>query len=230
MKYEKNEATWMSVQEAPTWDRPREKMEVKGPSGLSDLELLMLIVSAGSADRSVLDISKELLDLLDRNPDAGMKEIESIKGMGKAKSSAVAAALELGRRRRSSSGQVITCPGDIYREVRHFAERDQECFIVVVLNGAHEVLRVFVATVGLVNKTLVHPREIFSDPIARRATAIAVAHNHPSGNLDPSAEDKAVTRRLIEAGQILGIKVLDHVIFTKKGYYSFLEHSLMEAN
>ena len=125
-------------------------------------------------------------------------------------------------------GPSISSPGDIFREVRHYATRDQEQFIVLVLNGAHEVLNVFVATVGLVNKTLVHPREIFSDAIQRRGTAIAIAHNHPSGKLEPSEDDINVTKRILISGDILGIKVLDHIIFSSSSYYSFLEHGLMD--
>ena len=228
MIYEKNKAIWMNIREMEEQDRPREKLERKGPESLSDLELVMLLVSSGTLDRSVNEISDELLDLLDRDEDPDLDRICAIRGMGKAKGTTVLAALELGRRRlrKMGVGATISSPGDIYREVRHYASRHQEQFIVLVLNGAHEVLNIFVATVGLVNKTLVHPREVFSDAIARRATAIAIAHNHPSGNLDPSEDDINVTRRIKAAGEILGIKVLDHLVFTDKGYYSFLEHSL----
>lgn len=229
MIYEKNKAIWMNIREMEEQDRPREKLERKGPGSLSDLELVMLLVSSGTLDRSVNEISDELLDLLDRDEDPDLDRICAIRGMGKAKGTTVLAALELGRRRlrKMGVGATISSPGDIYREVRHYASRHQEQFIVLVLNGAHEVLNIFVATVGLVNKTLVHPREVFSDAIARRATAIAIAHNHPSGNLDPSEDDINVTRRIKAAGEILGIKVLDHLVFTDKGYYSFLEHSLL---
>lgn len=98
---------------------------------------------------------------------------------------------------------------------------------MVLLNGAHEVLGTFVATIGLLNKTIVHPREVFADAIRSRAAAIAIAHNHPSGNIEPSQDDKDVTARLQKAGQILGIKLLDHLVFTDERYYSFLEHGLM---
>lgn len=229
MNYKKYEPIWMNVRDMDVQDRPREKMERKGPGSLSDLELVMLLVSVGTWDRNVAEVSKDILALLDRDNDPDMGELCLIKGLGKAKSTLLLAALELGRRRmrRAGAGTTISCPGDIYREVRHFSGRDQEQFIVLVLNGAHEVINVFVATIGLVNKTLVHPREVFSDAIERRATAIALAHNHPSGTLQPSDDDVAVTRRLVDSGNILGIKVLDHVVFTDKGYYSFLEHGLI---
>ena len=229
MRYEDNRTIWMSIRDVSLEDRPREKLEKKGAESLSDLELLMLLLSSGNGERNVSEVSNELLDILDRKEDPDLATLCAIKGMGKAKSSLVLAALELGRRRRRKLGigATISSPGDIYREVRHYSTRCQEQFIVLVLNGAHEVINTFVATIGLVNKTLVHPREVFSDAIARRATAIALAHNHPSGTLEPSDDDISVTERIRKSGDILGIKVLDHIIFTNRGYYSFLEHGLL---
>lgn len=229
MTYENSKAVWSALSEIERQDRPREKMELKGAESLSDLELIMLLVSSGTAERPVNEVSSELLTLLDKSEEPDYKSICAIKGLGRAKSSQILAALELGRRRmkKYGIGPSISSPGDIFREVRHYATRDQEQFIVLVLNGAHEVLNVFVATVGLVNKTLVHPREIFSDAIQRRGTAIAIAHNHPSGKLEPSEDDINVTKRILISGDILGIRVLDHIIFSGTGYYSFLEHGLM---
>lgn len=229
MTYENSKAVWSALSEIERQDRPREKMELKGAESLSDLELIMLLVSSGTAERPVNEVSSELLTLLDKSEEPDYKSICAIKGLGRAKCSQILAALELGRRRmkKYGIGPSISSPGDIFREVRHYATRDQEQFIVLVLNGAHEVLNVFVATVGLVNKTLVHPREIFSDAIQRRGTAIAIAHNHPSGKLEPSEDDINVTKRILISGDILGIRVLDHIIFSGTGYYSFLEHGLM---
>lgn len=230
MTYENSKAVWTALSEIERQDRPREKMELKGAESLSDLELIMLLVSSGTAERPLNEVSSELLTLLDKSEEPDYKSICAIKGLGRAKSSQILAALELGRRRmkKYGIGPSISSPGDIFREVRHYATRDQEQFIVLVLNGAHEVLNVFVATVGLVNKTLVHPREIFSDAIQRRGTAIAIAHNHPSGKLEPSEDDINVTKRILISGDILGIKVLDHIIFSSSSYYSFLEHGLMD--
>ena len=140
----------------------------------------------------------------------------------------IKAAIELGRRACGRNGRVVVSPDDVYKEVRHFAfDNRQERMIVVLLNGAHEVMRALVATQGLLNRTIAHPREIYSDAIKERAAAIAIAHNHPSGCIEPSNEDKEVTRRLSEAGNILGIKLLDHLIITPDRYYSFLEHGLI---
>lgn len=227
MKYERNIPVTLSVREMPIQDRPREKMDEKGASALSDLELLMILLSSGSGVRKVNEIAADLLELLDCKPDPDIYEISQISGIGKAKASVISAALEIGRRRINRNGAVINCPRDIFMEVKHFANRQQEQMIIVVLNGAHEILNIFTATVGLVNRTLVHPREVFAEAISRRASAIAIAHNHPAGTTFPSEEDIKITQRIVKSGEILGIRVVDHIIFTTKDYYSFAEHSLL---
>lgn len=208
-------------------DRPRERLERLGIEALSDKELLMLLIGSGSSRRNVEELADELLADLDRNPRLSAADIMKISGIGIAKASAIGAALELGRRRVSKRAPSISNPSDIYREIRHFSSREQESLVVVMLNGAHEVIGTFVATVGLLNKTIVHPREVYAAAIKERAAAIAIAHNHPSGNVLPSDDDKDVTVRIRKAGDILGIKLLDHLVFTDEKYYSFLEHGLM---
>lgn len=227
MRYSKNPTTTLSVREMPISDRPREKQLSKGSSALTDLELLMILLQSGTEKRRVNEIAEDLLLLLDMNPDATLDEISSISGIGNAKAATVAACLEIGRRRVQEKRPIISSPKDIFDELRHYAERKQEQFIVLSANGAHEIINIFTASVGLVNRTLVHPREVFADPLMRRATAIAVAHNHPSGVLEPSDEDVRVTERLIKAGEILGIKVIDHVVFSRTNFFSFVEHGLM---
>jgi DNA repair protein RadC len=147
--------------------------------------------------------------------------------MGDAKACAIASAIELGRRFYSLKDRRITSPKDVYPLISHFADRKQEHFLCISLNGAHEVIFTRQITSGLVNKTVVHPREIFADPITDRACAIIVAHNHPSGNLEPSKEDVEITKRLRESGDVLGIPLLDHIVFSLSGYYSFVEHGVI---
>lgn len=115
-------------------------------------------------------------------------------------------------------------PADILPEVRRFAKSDQEHFLVITLSGSHCIQKVHVVTKGLLNRTVVHPREVFKHAFHDRSAAIIVAHNHPSQSVEPSAEDHELTRRLVQAGQLLGIPVLDHVVFSEDDYYSFLEH------
>lgn len=216
-----------SFRETRPEDRPREKISRLGAEALTDKELLMLLIGSGTSGRAVDEVAEDLLSRLDRSSSLSADEIMQIPGLGKAKASAIDAALELGRRRVQHRHRIIASPSDIFREIQHYASREQENLIVVMLNGAHEVIGTIVATVGLLNKTIVHPREVFADAIRSRAAAIVIAHNHPSGNIDPSEEDKEVTIRIRKAGEILGIKVLDHLVFTEDRYYSFLEHGLM---
>ena len=119
-------------------------------------------------------------------------------------------------------------PSDVFPLVAHFADLKQERFLTVSLNGAHEVIQTRTVSVGLVNRTLIHPREVFADALTDRACAIIVAHNHPSGQLTPSPEDKDITRRLRGAGELLGIPLLDHLVFSRQDFYSFVEHGLLD--
>ena len=226
----KLECEYRTLREAESGDKPRERLERLGIEALTDKELVMLVIGSGTVRRPVDEISEDLLELLDRTPEAKTEDIMLISGLGRAKASAIEAALELGRRRSHKKPRSITSPEDIYREIRHYSSREQESLVVVLLNGAHEAIGTFVATIGLLNKTIVHPREVFAPAISKRAAAVAIAHNHPSGNIEPSNDDKEVTFRLAEAGQILGIKLLDHLVFTEDRFYSFLEHGLLCNN
>ena len=133
------------------------------------------------------------------------------------------AAIEFARRRIKPEGAKIVTPADILLHVRHYADRKQEHFLCASINGANEILNIRVVSIGLIDRTHVHPREVFADALSDRASAIIVAHNHPSGGLEPSVADNKVTEQLKAAGQIIGITLLDHVIFDRTGYYSFLE-------
>jgi DNA repair protein RadC len=209
-------------------ERPREKLQAKGPEALSDLELLAILLGSGTKTGDVLTVAGRILKVLDgRNEKLSVEELQKIEGVGPAKASLIAAALEFARRRIRPEGLRISFPPDVLPLIRHFADRKQEHFICASLNGANEVIATRVVSVGLVNKTQVHPREVFADPLIDRASAVIVAHNHPSGSLEPSKEDIDITGQLKSAGEILGIRLLDHVIFNSKGYYSFLEKSLI---
>ncbi len=204
---------------------PRERFQQDGVAVLSDEELVSLLIGTGVAGRPVDKVSREVISLIDRRNGApASADLRTIPGLGPAKVAALAAAFELGRRVLAPQRRKIRSPSDVLPVVDRFVDRPQECFLALSLNGAHEVLAARVVTVGLVNRTIVHPREVFADPLTDRAASVILAHNHPSGSLEPSAEDVEVTRRLHSAGQLLGIPVLDHVIFSSRGYYSFLEH------
>lgn len=205
-------------------ERPRERLLAIGPRALTDIELLATIIGSGTRGRNVFSLANAALSILDRcSPEESPQELLRLPGLGKAKSAALAAALEFSRRRINPSGTRIRSSADVYPLVRYLSSRKQEHFLTISLNGANEVIAVRTVTIGLVNATQVHPREVFCDAITDRACGIIVAHNHPSGELQPSAEDIKVTDVLRQAGKILGIKLLDHLIFSERGYYSFRE-------
>ena len=205
--------------------RPREKLEASGPASLSDKELLAIILNTGIKGKNVLEVAEGLLGILDKNKDIpGINEISHLSGLGKTKACAVAAMLEFGRRRYGAYSAQIKNPADIFTLVRHYADRKQEHFISLSLNGANEVLAVRVVTIGLVNKTIIHPREVFADIIQDRAAAFCVAHNHPSGQLAGSPEDIEITECLRSAAAILGLHFIDHIIFSETSWWSFREN------
>jgi DNA repair protein RadC len=202
--------------------RPRERLCREGPSALSDKDLLAILLNTGVKGKNVFELATDILELLEKKQDMpSVKEISLLTGMGTAKSCVIAAMLEFGRRRWGIRGTKVRNPADLHPLIRHYADRRQERFLGISLNGAHEVIAIRVVTLGLVNRTIAHPREVFADMIADRANAAIVAHNHPSGTLKPSLEDDEVTARLSEAGLILGINLIDHMIFTESSYYSY---------
>lgn len=206
----------------------RERILRDGARSLSDKELLAAVLGSGSAGRSVSALATDVQNIIDRGkPDLDLALLEQLSGMGSAKVCAIAAAVELGRRFYAIRDNRVAMPKDVFPLISHFADRKQEYFICISLNGAHEVISARRVTQGLVNRTVVHPREIFADPITDRACAIVVAHNHPSGNIEPSKEDIDITSRLREAGDILGIPLLDHIVFSTSAYFSFVEHGLI---
>lgn len=217
--------TFRRIQDVPLTERPREKLKQKGAQALSDMELLAVLIGSGNHGTDVYGISGRLLKELDRNSHfPTVDALCAIKGIGSAKASLIVAAFEFSRRRIRPRNTKIAFPTDVYPLIRHIADRRQEHFICVSLNGANEVIAVRTVSVGLVNRALVHPREVYADPITDRAAAVVVAHNHPSGTLTPSQDDLAVTRQLKEAGLTLGVRLLDHIIFNHETYYSLMEN------
>lgn len=213
------------IQDLPTDERPREKLQCRGAQALSDVELLAVLLGSGNRHDDVLALSARLLKRLDRTgATPTVDDLLTVPGVGRAKACLVVAGLEFARRRIRPHGLKIAYPPDAYPLIRHLADRTREHFLCISLNGANEVIAVRTVSVGLVNRSLVHPREVFADPITDRASAVIVAHNHPSGNLAPSPDDLAITRQLKEAGTTLGIRLLDHIIFNHERHYSLLEN------
>jgi len=218
------------MQDIEEHDRPREKIQKKGVSCLSDQELIATILGSGVPGRNVRDLAKEISDLIERNPDAvGYQELAEIRGMGPAKISQIIACLELGRRKYSRQGRKpkISSPSDVLPLVSHLSGKKQEHFICITLNGANEPIETRTISMGLLNHSLVHPREVYADAITDRAASIICVHNHPSGTLEPSSQDLTITRQLADAGTIVGIRLLDHLIVTDSGWFSMKERGLI---
>ncbi len=225
----------MIIRELPTEERPREKLISLGSSVVSNAELLAILIGTGTKDRSALDLASALLaaeeDGLGNLAGSTPEEICRVSGMGIAKACRIIAAFELGRRlaTRPLPGKVlITSPesiADLFMEEMRYYRK--EFFKVLLLNSKGEIISIEKSSIGDLSSTIVHPREIFSGAIRRSAAAVVFVHNHPSGNPEPSGEDQEVTLRLIEAGKILGIRVLDHIIIGDGIYVSFRQRNLM---
>ena len=219
----------MKMTDRPKDLRPREKLQKKGAQALSDLELLQALIGSGNKQADVTKISKDVLKLLKENGgDIPFQLLSKVQGMGVAKSTEVVAAFELARRYLlDSEAPIIDSPEKAAEQLADIRDKKQEYFVCMTLDGANRLIAERVITIGTLNSSLVHPREVFADAITDRAASIIVAHNHPSGTLTPSEADVQVTQRIKEAGKLLGINLTDHVIITKTEYYSFTDDNKM---
>jgi len=217
-----------NIKDIPNFERPREKLAAKGPEALSDSELLAILLGSGVKGKDVFKVARAILRKLDNNKEkTDVKSLVSIEGVGFAKACQIMASFEFARRRLLNESIVIQKAEDLLPLISHIADKKQEYFLCISLNGANEVIGNRVVTVGLLNTNQVHPREVFVDAISDRAASVILAHNHPSGTLKVSHDDIATTKQLMDAGKILGISVLDHIIITKKGYLSLKEKGFM---
>ncbi|OGH56648.1 MAG: hypothetical protein A3G34_05000 [Candidatus Lindowbacteria bacterium RIFCSPLOWO2_12_FULL_62_27] len=215
------------IAKMPEADRPREKMVRKGPGSLTDAELIAVLLGTGTGERDVLKLAAAVERRFNgRRRVPTVAELKEIKGLGTAKACQIAAAYEIGRR-GAASGARVTGPESFLPHISFIATKRQEYLVCISLSGAGEVLGCRVVTVGILDSTMAHPREVFADPITDRAAAVVLAHNHPSGSARPSRRDLRLHRRLAEAGRILGIEVADHLILTRGEFFSFKKHGLI---
>jgi DNA repair protein RadC len=222
-----------TIKQLPPELRPRERLLEAGPSTLSDGELLGLLLGIGSREKTAVELAGEVISeagSLHGLYDVNAHELMEINGIGEAKACIILAAVELGRRIgqvRNPGRPMISSPADVDRLLRgRIANLDRENFVVVLLNTKNEVIGTPLISVGTLSASLVHPREVFKPAIRASAASVVLAHNHPSGKVELSREDREVTRRLVESAKILGIEVLDHVI-VGDGYYSMKEHGML---
>nr|VFK41612.1 MAG: DNA repair protein RadC [Candidatus Kentron sp. SD]VFK47536.1 MAG: DNA repair protein RadC [Candidatus Kentron sp. SD]VFK80238.1 MAG: DNA repair protein RadC [Candidatus Kentron sp. SD] len=215
------------INDIPTNDRPRERLLIKGAMSLSDQDLLAILLGRGIPGTDVLALAERLSKVIDKKGlDIEAKDLTEFDGIGDAKATLILAAIEFVRRRIKPEGIKIDRPSDLVAHIRHYADRKQEHFLCASVNGANEVIKIRVISIGLVDRSLAHPREVFAGPLSDRASALILAHNHPMGPLEPSPADMEITKRLRRAGDIMGIAVLDHVIFNRTWHFSFLDQGM----
>jgi DNA repair protein RadC len=224
----------VTIKSMPEDLRPRERMQKVGPGALSAAELLAIILRTGTPQESALELAHRILSDprgLRFLAEATIEELCQIKGIGLAKAAQIKAALELGKRLACLEPDlkpVIHSPQDACNLVmEEMCYLDREHFRVVLLNTKNRVLDIETVSIGSLNSSLVHPREVFKRAVQRSAAALILVHNHPSGDPSPSPEDLKITRRLCEAGQVIGIEVLDHIIIGDHLFVSFRERGLM---
>lgn len=202
--------------------RPREKLQARGAAALSDYELLMAMIGSGNAQADVTKIARDVRKILrEKGSDLAYEDLLKIKGLGAAKAAQLMAGFELWRRQfEVSERPIIDSAEKAVELLGDIRSKKQEYFVCLTLDGANRLIAKRVISIGTLTASLVHPREVFAEAITDRAASIIVAHNHPSGNLEPSIADKEVTERLRRAGEILGIEVLDHLILGGEGFRS----------
>lgn len=216
-------------------DKPREKLLSKGKAALSDSELLAILLGSGSQELSVVELSRYVLSFYDNDLNklarSTVPELMKFKGIGEAKAISVVSALELGRRRKNKSNgedPVIKSSEDVYEEMKPLLQDLQvEEFWVLMLTRANKVIKKHHISSGGISGTISDPKIIFKYALDVFASAIILAHNHPSGNIKPSKQDMALTKKIKDAGAMLELPVLDHIIFTDHGYYSFADEGLL---
>ncbi len=225
----------LSINQWALEDRPREKMMAKGASALSDAELLAILIGSGNTEESAVELMRRVLRACDNNLNTLAKwdvnDYSKFKGMGPAKSVTVMAALELGKRRKLQSVRErpqVSCSTDIFRIFQPImCDLDREEFWVLLLNQAMKVIDKVRVSTGGIDGTYADVRTILREAILQRATQIAVAHNHPSGNVRPSQEDKLLTERIRKAADTMNIRLIDHLVVCEDNYYSFADEGVI---
>jgi DNA repair protein RadC len=223
-----------TVHDLPKSERPRERLKQFGPEALSAQELLALIIGRGVSKKSVMTIAQELLikfGNIKAISEATIEELSQIKGIGFAKAVQIKACFELGKRKDLEPELKdfdIKDPQSVIKAIRaSIKDKAKEHFKLIFLNARNKILGISTISIGSLNASIVHPREVFKDAIMHNAYSVVLAHNHPSGDPEPSENDIKMTKKLVESGKILGIEVIDHIIVGKNEFCSFKERGLL---
>lgn len=216
----------MKIKDLPKIDRPREKLEKYGPKRLSDSELLAILLGSGIKGKNVLTLSREILRQAEEMGLANISrdDLKKIDGLGRAKISQILALIELSGRLNEKKGIVVQSSEDIWKLCADFYDSKKEHMAVFYLDTKNRIIERRITSIGTLDSNLVHPREIFEPALSLSASSIMIAHNHPSGSLEPSAEDKKITWQLLESANILGFRLLNHVIITQSGFKEITLH------
>ena len=220
----------MPIKNVHKIEQPRERLEKYGAGKLLDSELLAILLRTGPRGTNVLELAKKLLKQYPgaKLAQTSFEELNTVHGLGPAKACEIVACFELGRRLlKDKTSVLVLSPRDVWEQLKNIRGSKKEHFVVFYLDTQNQEIRHEIISIGTINASLIHPREVFEPAIKHLASHIIIAHNHPSGSLDPSDEDLAVTKRLADSGRLLGIEVLDHVIVTNKSYTSFKEKHLI---
>ena len=224
-----------SIKEWAADDRPREKMIAKGKAALSNAELIAILIGSGNSEISAVELSRSILDSVDNNlielSNLTLDDLKQHKGIGEAKAVSIMAALELGKRRRGAEAilpsEVKDSKDSFERFLPYIDDMRQEHFLVLYLNQSNHALKVECISNGGTTNVIADPKVIFKNALSLNATCIVLGHNHPSGNPRPSEDDRQLTKKLVSAGKLLDIAVIDHIIIGKERYYSFRDHGDM---
>jgi len=222
--------TKKTIKDLPKIERPREKLEKYGPEKLSDAELLAILLRTGRRNLNAVNLAKKILRKFAKIklPKASLKELKSTYGLGVAKACEIIACFELSRRMlQSKKATLILSPKDVWQELKDIRSNKKEHFVIFYLDTRNQEIKREIISIGSLNANLVHPREVFEPAVRHTAAQIIIAHNHPSGDPEPSEDDLEVTKRLIEAGKILGIEIIDHIIVAKNSFLSFKNKKLI---
>lgn len=225
----------MSIKFLAEDDRPREKFLLKGKNSLSDSELLAIIMGSGSRDETAVELARKILASVDNNWHQlsllTIKDLTKFKGVGEVKAISIATALEIGKRRASQEipeKPQISSSKDAYQILKlHLADLRTEEFWAIFLNQSNKVIHIAQLTQGGINQSIVDIRIVFKTALEHFATGIIISHNHPSGNVKPSAEDISITKKIKEAGNLMNIQLLDHLIITQNSYLSFADEGIL---
>jgi len=219
-----------TIKDLPKVERPREKLIRYGPEKLSNSELLAILLRSGKKGENVVELAGKILKRFraDKLPYLTFDELKEYPGLGPAKACEIVACFELGKRLlKGKKARIYLEPKEVWEELKDIKDNKKEHFVIFYLDSRNQEIKREIISVGSLNANLVHPREVFEPAVRNLAAQIILAHNHPSGDPEPSEDDLTITKRLVEAGKIMGIEVIDHIIVVKDGFLSFRDRNLI---